>query len=437
MLLPAVPGQQQQSVGSLHHPGLQVWQEDTDATIQGLAANSAAVSASLEQSHQLQQELVGRQEESLEYHRQLASGIAMGKTNVREMLEEFKASTFEQKTLIFEVFDRVSRLQNLVVSEVSWLYTVVFYSACLLVIYLVTATRRTADARLWLFVILTANLAVERLVVRWSLPEAGEAEVLNLAQLVTDRVWRVRQGAIVLALAVLAVIAYRFQDYNKINNALLEEIRKQNLELKRSMESFQVGGRDIWDGGASLARDSLTSLASNRDSLSSHLHQLLAEDTGFMGDEEDFSDDEETELESSLNTSGWSDTSYRPGSRELSLSGDEWGTAQASRETTPVNEEIDSAMEALGSCLVTSFTPSKPPPSSTPSKPLVSTPSKPLISTTSKPLIATTSKPLPSSTSSQPPQPQAPRYNLRRTPGRNSNSSRNTSAIVQQVNVRY
>ena len=40
------------------------------------------------------------------------------------MLEEFKVSTVEQKTLIFEVFDRVSRLQNLVVSEVSWLYTV-------------------------------------------------------------------------------------------------------------------------------------------------------------------------------------------------------------------------------------------------------------------------------------------------------------------------
>ena len=60
----------------------------------------------------------------MEYHKELASGIAGAKGNVREMLEEFKVSTVEQKTLIFEVFDRVSRLQNLVVSEVSWLYTV-------------------------------------------------------------------------------------------------------------------------------------------------------------------------------------------------------------------------------------------------------------------------------------------------------------------------
>ena len=82
------------------------------------------VSESLAESHHLQRQLVSRQEESLEYHKELASGIAGAKGNVREMLEEFKVSTVEQKTLIFEVFDRVARLQNLVVSEVSWLYTV-------------------------------------------------------------------------------------------------------------------------------------------------------------------------------------------------------------------------------------------------------------------------------------------------------------------------
>ena len=120
-----------------------MWQDDTEATINSLASNSAKVhlhtylfqltdtslkvSESLAESHQLQQQLVSRQEESLEYHKELASGIAGAKGNVREMLEEFKVSTVEQKTLIFEVFDRVSRLQNLVVSEVSWLYTVSFF----------------------------------------------------------------------------------------------------------------------------------------------------------------------------------------------------------------------------------------------------------------------------------------------------------------------
>jgi hypothetical protein len=78
------------------------------------------------------------------------------------MMRELRASTDEQRSLIFSVFDRVSRLQNLLLSEVSWLYTVLFYSGCLLAVYLATATKRTADARLWLFVVLSVNVVVER-----------------------------------------------------------------------------------------------------------------------------------------------------------------------------------------------------------------------------------------------------------------------------------
>lgn len=403
----------------------QVWQEDTEATITSLASNSAKVSESLAESHQLQQQLVWRQEESLEYHKELANGIVGAKSNVREMLEEFKVSTVEQKTLIFEVFDRVARLQNLVVSEVSWLYTVIFYSACLLVIYLVTATKRTADARLWLFVILTVNFAVERLVVKWTLPHnGGEAEVMNLSQLVNDRIWMARQTAIAFSIIVLAIIAYKFKDYNKINNHLLEEIRRQNMELKRNMESFQVDGRlrmssqDSVDFGGT----NTTSLSS----LSTHLNQLLAEDTGFVGDEEDFDEDDEDE-EDSLNASGRSDVSYRP-SRDVSYSDDEdFGTAHGSRETTPVNHEVDTAMEALSSCLVTSTsflsnslssTPLKASPYGTSVKPLEQgTPIKHQSYQAKKQMVT--------------PPSEGPRYNLRRTPGRSSNSSA-TSSILQQ-----
>ena len=206
-------------------------------------------------------------------------------------------------------------------------------------IYLVTATKRTADARLWLFVILTANFAVERLVVKWTLPQnGGEAEVMNLSQVVNDRIWMARQTAIAISIIVLAVIAYMFKDYNKINNHLLEEIRRQNMELKRNMESFQVDGML-----RSSSQDSVDHLGGNNSttlsSLSSHLNQLLAEDTGFVGDEEDFDEDDE-DLEDSLNISGRSDVSYRP-SRDVSYSEDEdFGTAHGSRETTPVNSEV-------------------------------------------------------------------------------------------------
>jgi hypothetical protein len=135
---------------------------------------------SIEESCRLQQDFREGQEKAIAINQELlansshlSQAIEGGTDSVRYMLTEFRLSTTEQKNLIFEVFDRVSRLQNLVLSEVNWLYTVVFYCACLVVIYIVTATKRTADSRLWLFVLLTLNLGLERAVCWWTLPSDG------------------------------------------------------------------------------------------------------------------------------------------------------------------------------------------------------------------------------------------------------------------------
>ena len=145
--------------------------------MQRLAVSSDQVSRSMQESNKLQDRILQGQHLTMEYQRKLiengsmlSQALEMSKDNVKQMLAEFKSSTDEQRSLIFEVFDRVSRLQNLVISEVNWLYTVVFYGTCLLVIYIVTATKRTADARLVLFVILSLNFAIERIVCNYSLP---------------------------------------------------------------------------------------------------------------------------------------------------------------------------------------------------------------------------------------------------------------------------
>ena len=165
-------------VGYLHKPYFfKIWQEETENTVNRLTVNSEQVSRTMEESHKLQGEILSNQHLTIEYHRQLvengtvlSQAIEASRENVIDMLTEFKTSTAEQRSMIFEVFDRVSRLQNLVVSEVNWLYTVVFYGAALLVIYIVTATKRTGDARLWLFAILSLNVVLERAVTSYTLP---------------------------------------------------------------------------------------------------------------------------------------------------------------------------------------------------------------------------------------------------------------------------
>ena len=276
-------------------------QEETDLTINKLSQTSSEAVHRLEESQQLQLEIKAGQRESLEYHRQLvengsylSQAIEASRGNVQEMMEEFKLSTLEQKDMIFEVFDRVSRLQNLVVSEVSWLYTVIFYSVSLLVIYLVTATKRTADARLWLFLLLTINFGLERLVSRFTLAYEGDSSSTDTSGLLNRRIWLLRNSTAVAAFMALTIIAARFKDYNKINNCLLEEIKKQNFEMRSRMDSFSLDQPDH----------------SNRNDM---LEALLAEDTGFDGDEEE--EDWESDSDDSCDSTR-TDVTYRPDCRD-------------------------------------------------------------------------------------------------------------------------
>ena len=95
-------------------------------------------------------------------------------------------STSEQRNLIFEVFDRLSKLQNLVLGEVSGFYSLIFYPTALLTAYLLTSTARTSGARFWLFVILGSSLALERCIVYFTISDgsgylpADEASVKHL-----------------------------------------------------------------------------------------------------------------------------------------------------------------------------------------------------------------------------------------------------------------
>lgn len=156
------------------------------------------------------------------------------------MLREFKDSTSEQKALIFEVFDRLTALQNIVMGEFTGFYSLIFYTVSVLVCYLLTSTPRTSGARFWLFLLMTANIVAERIIVGWGSDQYQDAEtgtVVDESTQLYRRLWWCRKFFSVLGIAVWLRCAIRYQDYNKINNELLVEIRKQNSDLKHLLQT--------------------------------------------------------------------------------------------------------------------------------------------------------------------------------------------------------
>ena len=168
-----------------------------------LTDNSIKVVQTLEDTNELQDSILeaqrkslAQQERLLESSSQLGLALDMSKDNVKDMLEEFRyisllvcflifikfcplcnffrSSTSEQRNLIFEVFDRLSKLQNLVLGEVSGFYSLIFYPTAFLTVYLLTSTSRTAAARFWLFVLFGCSLALERFIVHLTVFDDSE-----------------------------------------------------------------------------------------------------------------------------------------------------------------------------------------------------------------------------------------------------------------------
>lgn len=147
----------------------QVWHDQTEKTISRLANSADDVASQLEESSELQSEMIQQQKESMENQKEiidkatiLSKLISSSTDSIHSMFDEFRNTTSEQRTLINDMFNKISHLQSMVIGEFTGFYSVVYYALMLVVSYLLTSTHRTASARFWLFGIATVNFLSER-----------------------------------------------------------------------------------------------------------------------------------------------------------------------------------------------------------------------------------------------------------------------------------
>ena len=144
-------------------------------------------------------------------------------------------------------------------------------------------------------------------------------ETLDIREMVNQRVWIVRNSAVLLSFVTLIIMAIRSKakDYNRINNKLLEDIQKQNLELKWSMGTFKLDNRNSFIADKPDSGDSLDGLAHLK------LREMLDEDTGWQGDreEDEYSDDDDVNNNSTFSRASQRTLGFEAGSifRETTL----------------------------------------------------------------------------------------------------------------------
>lgn len=164
------------------------FQEEAARAVQELTQNSQSISKKLDESSKsqskildLQQASITEQKKLISHGRVLNAELQRSRESARDIYNEFKMTTSEQKLLLFEVFDRMKNLQNFVLGEFTGVYTVAYYIVAATLIYILTSVPRTAEARIWLVLIITSNAILEKVLTTYTL----DANILEVNPVTT------------------------------------------------------------------------------------------------------------------------------------------------------------------------------------------------------------------------------------------------------------
>lgn len=78
-----------------------------------------------------------------------------------------RESAKDQKELLYEIFSYIRTFQNWIIGEVSWFQSIIYYTISCILCAIFSSAKRTTDARVILFIILSLNVTVERILVQY------------------------------------------------------------------------------------------------------------------------------------------------------------------------------------------------------------------------------------------------------------------------------
>lgn len=217
----------------------QIWHEEAERTIEKLSLTSMHVSNQLEEAEKIQEQLLFQQKQSLlmqhdllDNSKSLATELQVSRDRINVIMKEFQSSTEEQKKVLFDLFSKFSSLKTWAIEEMSWLNSITFYAATVILAYFFTSTSRTQQARLYLFLLLTCNYIVEQYLYSAVIRKANDnSNLSSVTDTANSLVWLCRKVFVFLCITVTLIAALKYCDYNLINYHLLLEIKNQNFRL--------------------------------------------------------------------------------------------------------------------------------------------------------------------------------------------------------------
>ncbi|XP_023247085.1 uncharacterized protein LOC106645046, partial [Copidosoma floridanum] len=207
----------------------EVWQAETQSTIKHLYEASSLMKEQLSEASQMQGVMLESQKEGLKIQNKLLNNgkklenvIQSSTASVTSMVSNFKESVKDQKELLFQIFAYLKTFQNWIISEVSWFQSIIYYTVSCIVSALFTASKKTTNARIVLFVTLSFNVIIERILVQYynNIPDIMSDDKIDLIY----SIWFVRKICICVCIFSLLYNYFSYKDEQIENFKALKRI---------------------------------------------------------------------------------------------------------------------------------------------------------------------------------------------------------------------
>ncbi|XP_011308612.1 uncharacterized protein [Fopius arisanus] len=226
----------------------ELWQIETNNIIQVLYDASSKMREQLHEASEIQGSMLESQKEGLtlqnkllDHGKTLEGIIESSAETVNTMVTDFRETSRDQQALLYEIFSYMRTFQDWIIGEVSWFQSILYFTVTCIICALFSSSKRTADARVTLFTILSINVVLERIVVQYEYNTKGITP--DDAIQVVFLTWCLRKGALLLCFGVLLHSYYTYRDESHEQFTVLKRIEKQLHTLQDNPVTFRYTTR--------------------------------------------------------------------------------------------------------------------------------------------------------------------------------------------------
>nr|XP_034196618.1 uncharacterized protein LOC117612052 [Osmia lignaria] len=209
----------------------EAWQIETDNTIKELYQVSSRMKEQLLEASEMQGAMLEGQKQSLkmqnkllDHGKELGSILKSSSESVNSMAKDFKETARDQRELLYQIFSYIRTFQDWIIGEVSWFQSIMYYTIGCILCALFSSSKRTVDARITLFTILSLNVIIERMLVKYY---DNVVHHPNDKENLISTTWMYRKIALTLCAVTLLLTYYYYKDEQIENYKALKRIEHQ------------------------------------------------------------------------------------------------------------------------------------------------------------------------------------------------------------------